>query len=169
MARRRSITRSIPTRLRGIRPRGRDGRFLSKRKDARQRAYYVEKAQATEKARRRSEAATKAARTRKRQKFTLRRQRDVRRKPAARIPRPQHEGQGARRDYLVSFQFSAGKKSYRRDLLVPAARGASERAIVAQARQELPAGASSLLPFLTLKNAVIFAGPDTTRKRTEMR
>lgn len=69
----------------------------------------------------------------------------------------------------MSFSFSAGKREYRRDLVVPAPVGTSPRALIERARKELPKGAATLEPFLTTKNATIYEGPITSRKRTEMR
>lgn len=105
-------------------------------------------------------AAKKAARTRARKAHH-------KPKPATvkRTPKPEPE----RRDYLVSFSFSAGKREYRRDLVVPAPVGTSPGQLIARARTELPKGAADLEKFLTRKNATIYEGPVSTRKKTELR
>jgi hypothetical protein len=72
-------------------------------------------------------------------------------------------------DFLVSFSFQAGKREYRRDLVVPAPRGTSPAALIKQARKELPKGAADLERFLRKRNATIYEGPETTRKKTELR
>jgi hypothetical protein len=69
----------------------------------------------------------------------------------------------------VSFSFQAGKREYRRDLVVPAPRGTSPAALIKQARHELPKGAKDLERFLQQRNATIYEGPETTRKKTELR
>jgi hypothetical protein len=105
-------------------------------------------------------AAKKAARTRARKAHHKPKPATVRRRPK---PEPE------RRDYLVSFSFSAGKREYRRDLVVPAPVGTSPAQLIARARAELPKGAADLEKFLTRKNATIYEGPISTRKRTELR
>lgn len=72
-------------------------------------------------------------------------------------------------DHLISFRFHAGRKSYRRDLVVPAPRGTSLSALVRQAQDELPHGADALRPFLTTRHAEVIEGPRTSRSRTEAR
>jgi hypothetical protein len=91
-------------------------------------------------------------------------------KPATvRKPRTRPKPHAERRDYLVSFSFASGKREYRRDLVVPAPVGTSPAQLIAQARRELPRGAATLAPYLNKRNATIYEGPTSTRKKTEMR
>jgi hypothetical protein len=76
----------------------------------------------------------------------------------------------SRVDHLLTFRFEAGARSYRRDLIVPAAPGASTASLIRQARAELPTGAASLKPFLTRQHAIeVLEGPPSRRRTTELR
>lgn len=120
----------------------------------------------------RSRAAVRGWETRKKNERQRERERHRKRiePPKAPPKPPERRGGGiASRDHILTFSFTSKGRSYRRDLVVPAAPGTSTADLVRMARRDLPRYAEPMKQFITARNVEAIEGPTTRRKRTELR